>query len=218
MSRQQSLPARMMPRRLADRLRFDRARRAWRSADMVFVHIPKNAGVSISSVIYGRPLGHYSASDIVRRDPELLHQVYSFAVLRDPLQRAVSAYRFARAGSTAEMGVAEPHRYQTPEFGNFDSFVGAWLVGQNLDEVDGIFKTQSSYVVCEGRVAVRDLFCLSDLPPLTAMLHSRMRADLVLDHRNATDKHIDVTVSAESVDLIRHIYRQDYDLIGAPSP
>lgn len=215
MSRQESLPARVLPNKLADRLRFERARRAWRAANVVFVHIPKNAGVSISRAIYGRPLGHYSTSDIIRRDPVLLQRVYSFAVLRDPVERALSAYRFARAGSTAEMGVADPHRYQIPEFGDFDSFVRAWLAEQDLAEVDGIFRTQTSYVVCDGGVAVQDLFCLSDLRPVTSMLRSRVRENLVLEHRNATDKHLGISVAADSVELIRHLYRQDYDLIGA---
>lgn len=218
MSSTQSLAARALPDRLVDHLRFVRARRAWTSAAVVFVHIPKNAGVSISRALYGRTLDHYRATDINDRAPGLLEQVYSFAVLRDPLARAVSAYRFARAGATADMAVAEPHRYRTPAFDDFDTFVQEWLVEQHLPDVDGIFRTQTSYVEVAGRVAVRDLFRLPDLHVLTSALRERGHRDLVIDHANASDRRIAVTISAESRELIRQVYREDYDLLAACQP
>lgn len=215
MSSNQSVPARLLPSRVSDHLRFARARRAWRGAGMVFVHVPKNAGVSISRAIYGRPLGHYSVAEIQRRDPRLLAQTYSFATLRDPVERLVSAYRFARAGSTSEMAVAEPQRYQAPVFGDFNSFVCQWLVRQDLAEIDGIFRTQASYLLSDDGPGVTDLFCLPDLQPLIEMLRSRVRQTVVLEHRNATDKSGAVAVSGDAAEVVRHLYRADYDLIGA---
>ncbi|MCB9411265.1 MAG: sulfotransferase family 2 domain-containing protein [Actinobacteria bacterium] len=208
-----SLVARALPAAALQYLRFARARRAWRSPGVVFVHIPKNAGVSISRALYGRPLGHFSAREIQCRDPLLLDRTYSFAVLRDPLERAISAYRFATAGATEEMAVANPERYRSPEFADFDRFVCTWLVNQDLDDADGIFQSQASYVEVDGRVAVAGLFNLADLTPLLKMLRQRVDPGLMLEHRNVTAKQAHIAASEESRAAIAHLYRRDYELI-----
>ena len=215
MSHAQSLPARLLPDQTVRHLRFARARRAWKSAGITFVHIPKNAGVSISRALYGRTLGHYSAAQISRRDPHLLTHTYSFAVLRDPLERAISAYRFATAGSTRDMAVANPHLYRTETFADFDTFVGSWLAHQDLTAVDPVFRTQASYVTAARHIGVDDLFWLGDLQSLAAALRRRGHPGLALSHSNATDKSTAVKCSPASEQAIKRIYHDDYELIGA---
>lgn len=36
----------------------------WKATGVIFVHVPKAAGVSVSRALYGRPLGHFRALDI----------------------------------------------------------------------------------------------------------------------------------------------------------
>ena len=64
----------------------------YRQCGAVFVHVPKNAGSSISRALYGRSLGHKTAQEMMAYNPKLFQELDSFAVLRDPLERAISAW------------------------------------------------------------------------------------------------------------------------------
>jgi len=99
----------------------------WLRAGIVFVHIPKAAGTSISEALYGRFVGHVRAADVVQWGPSRLKALPRFAITRNPWDRLVSAYRFVTRGG----GVGGAHagrvwraeQYRISEFQSFDRFV-----------------------------------------------------------------------------------------------
>ena len=64
-----------------------------------FIHIPKAAGTSVRTAI-GAPFvqkyPHVKANSFRQMDPELFKSSYSFAVIRHPLERFLSAYSHIR--------------------------------------------------------------------------------------------------------------------------
>src|SRR5207302_4792563 len=88
-------------RRAAGRLFGIPIPRYLRASGHLFIHIPKNAGVSISQAIYGRQVWHRTASFFRDSDPDYFSGRVSFAVVRNPWDRLVSAYEYHRAGGTA---------------------------------------------------------------------------------------------------------------------
>src|SRR5580658_494468 len=63
---------------------------------LLFIHVPKNAGTSIAAALYGRSLGHKTAHFYHTAAVDFFRDAEVFAVLRDPVERFLSAYWFIR--------------------------------------------------------------------------------------------------------------------------
>lgn len=69
----------------------------FKAKGLIFVHVPKNAGTSIGRSLfgpYGARLAHYTARFYRNLDPVFFFESPSFAILRDPVDRFLSAYFF----------------------------------------------------------------------------------------------------------------------------
>ncbi len=131
-------------RPLLDRKRQDRLN-AIRTAGILFIHVPKNAGMAISQALYGCQVKHVSVRYYDRVAPELLRTLDSVAVIRDLVERFVSAYDYARAGGTRDNRISAPFRRQYRGFASLDDA---------LDHVDHVFRPQAWYVA-DGVGAIR---------------------------------------------------------------
>ena len=60
--------------------------------NILFIHIPKNAGTSLINGLGLSPHGHYSW----RNHPRFNFGYHKFAIVRNPWDRVVSAYEFAK--------------------------------------------------------------------------------------------------------------------------
>jgi hypothetical protein len=158
----------------------------WRKAGCVFIHVPKSAGTSINYALYGRTLGHYTYAEVYERWPCVLEQCYVFSVVRDPYDRLVSAYKFARAGVTKDMGISNPGFYQTHEFRSFRSFVVEWLVYQDLNTVDHVFRPQYLYLCVSDKVMVDHVCRLENLSKDLEVVQEKMGRILTVEERNVT--------------------------------
>ena len=62
----------------------------------VFIHIPKAAGNSFSIGLYGISNGHHTAFDYYKDNKKEWEKLFSFTVVRNPLDRFLSAYNFLK--------------------------------------------------------------------------------------------------------------------------
>ena len=126
-----------------------RRRKYWRAYGTIFIHVPKAAGTSISFALYGRSLGHFKAIEIANWCPEEYAKLHKFAFVRNPWDRAVSAYRFALEGSTATAGIRDRKQYKVNAFRSFEAFVYEWLSDKDLTKLDNVFQPQGIYIADE---------------------------------------------------------------------
>jgi hypothetical protein len=102
----------------------------FRTVGAVFVHIPKNAGTSIEFILGAKvpQSQHFTAYELRTRCPELYKSLPSFAIVRDPILRAKSAYNYlASGGNGGPMDSRWMSVFQT-ECPTFDSFVSKKLL------------------------------------------------------------------------------------------
>ncbi len=181
------------------------------TAGLLFVHIPKTGGTSISQLLYGCNLPHYSASFYDDAFPGLLSSVPSFAVIRDPMERAISTYKFILSGGTEIVTASEYNRVLIEQAGSFDGFVDLLEAGRfgtiNLNE---LLKPQISYVARNGEFLVDHLFALDTKhgfsEPLSDLLGSKP-----IPHINQS-KGAMTEFSQQAEQKIRKIYRDDFKL------
>lgn len=139
-------------------------------AGLIFVHIPKVAGMSISAALYGAQTGHSSIRLLRRVADGRLAKLPSFAVLRDPAERFLSAYRYAQLGG-ADDEVAEPFRTLYRGFRSIDDALDHLEQAGNPYRIDHIFRPQYWYITDQtGHIAVNRLLRIEDLPRLPLLI------------------------------------------------
>lgn len=186
----------------------------WKAAGAIFIHVPKAAGVSVSRALYGRPLGHFRAMDIRRICPVTFDDLLTFGVVRHPVDRLYSAYRFARTGGTGEMGMDNPGLYRSDCFASFDKFVCEWLPEQDISKIDGVFRPQHLYL-CDGdAVMVDQVIKLEQIEQGMLELSALLGKKIVLGHHNKSQASPFVVKSADTLSIIECLYQKDFEIFS----
>lgn len=182
------------------------------AAGALFIHVPKNAGMSVSHALYGEQVKHATIRYYRRAAPGLVAAVPSFAIVRDPLARFVSAFRYARAGGTGDNQVSAPFRAAYRSLRTVDEALdllerAPWPYG-----VDHIFRPQSWYVTDgAGRLAVDRLVPLERLGAAFADLAPRPHAPLARINAAAGPSP---ELSAGQEARLRRLYAADFGLFA----
>lgn len=139
----------LLPERVTQALLVRRRAPLWLKGGIVFVHVPKAAGTSINHSLYGQFMGHLPAPLIRKVAPVSVTKLPFFSVVRNPWDRCVSAFHFAKKGKGMGQGITaaiyRPEQYNIAEFETFDAFVHEWLATKNVDRLDPVFRSQVHY-------------------------------------------------------------------------
>lgn len=210
----------LLPEGLRHAILVQRRSNLWLNAGLVFIHIPKAAGTSFNLALYGRFMGHIRASDVERWGSRRVRDLPSFAITRNPWDRLVSAYRFARAGrgigGSFQARVWRPEQYRTVEFESFPTFVTDWLAQREIAKLDLIFRPQSPYV-CDsaGRLLVDHVGRVENLAPTYEFLGRRSAIQtLPVSNRSGPPADYRKFYTPELVDVVGRIYSEDVQRFG----
>jgi hypothetical protein len=199
------------------RHRIDARRRKpyWVSSGVIFIHVPKAAGTSISHAIYGRSLGHLKAREVKSACPREFASLFRFSVVRDPWDRTLSAYRFVAGGGTTVAGVRRVGQYQ---FSSFENFLFDWLAHQDLKRADYVFQPQSDFLLDRSGELLVDHVGRFEAIEETIGLASRILGrELEVGRLNALSEGEDYRpfyTSGEAIELVGRVYRDDIERFG----
>jgi hypothetical protein len=189
---------------------------AIRSAGLLFIHVPKNAGMSISSRLYGQQVKHASVRYYDRVAPDIIDHLPSFALIRDPVDRFLSAFRYARSGGTAHNRVSPTFRDTYLSLTSLDDAIAHLETARSLYHVDHIFRPQSWYITNRhGVILVERLLLMQDIAQVETMMPARDHAPL--PHINRSTGH-GIRVTPAQLSRIRALYAADvalYDRLRA---
>jgi hypothetical protein len=182
--------------------------------NIVFIHVPKAAGTSINSALYGVPqTSHLKAKDFKRYNPEVFNKAYSFAVLRNPWDRLVSAYEFARSGGS-EIRYHRANLKEKMLSRDFRYFLES-LQELHLPELDPVFWPQSDFVLgADGSLLVNHCGNVESLSDTLACLKRETGVELQLENRNSSQRDsFDQYYSKDiCIEIVADIYRNDIEL------
>jgi hypothetical protein len=181
-------------------------------------HVPRTAGLSIVRTVYGDTVWcHFTLEQFMKAaDDDVKTRSPRFAVVRNPWDRAVSAYHFARQGGVpdgANMGRA--HRYRGEDFETFDTFVRRYLAVHNVWKLDGVFRPQTYYVGRDDRYPLDHIGQFDRLPDTERWLSQALGRSIQLQRSNATDREeYQSYYSAVTRDIVAEAYRADIERFG----
>jgi len=175
----------------------------------LFIHVPKNAGTSISGVLYGQSMRHETIRYYQHVAPDL--NLPSFALWRDPVSRFVSAYRFARNGGSGTVKVASVFNETYRKFRSLDDAIDH--VAERIHtpfRLDHVFRPQWWYVTGHDRqVAVDRLIDMRDIARIPETIHALRGVEIPCLNRTGSSR---VSVTPAQADRIRTLYAADMDL------
>lgn len=186
----------------------------YKKQDIIFIHIPKAAGSSVTQILYGKRNGHLTAEYVKSCLGDSYLDKFSFSVTRHPYSRLLSAYNFARQGQTQHGAISNPQFYQLPVFNTFESFIENWLIKQDLRSLDRIFWPQYFFVFKDNVSLVDALFKVENLDQLEEKLTELLGKKVHFEKINRSTYKQDISYSRELKNLIYNIYQKDFDLLG----
>jgi hypothetical protein len=186
---------------------------AVRARALVFVHVPRTAGISIARALFGETCVHHHSIRFYRAvDPQLCALSRSFALLRDPFDRFASAYFFVRAGGTPDCRLAQVFVDRTRHIQSVDDYLD-FLEGRDVLDLDFVMRPQA-WFVCDlqtGAPLVDDLLLFGE-DDLGRYLSTHGIAALPwLNRSERWPLHLTATQRAR----IRELYAADFALIDS---
>lgn len=183
----------------------------------LFIHVPKCAGSSVCEAMFeGWRPGHLPLYWYEEQFPEQFATAFKFAFVRDPLERAYSAYAFLRGNELSGRDHAAQHLVR--RYRDFDDFVARWLHSETIPR-QLHFAAQTDFL-CDslGHLALdfigyqehleRDFLLVCERLGLVAQL---ARVNISNQRRPSSAREF-CTVRTRR--LVRRVYQRDYELLG----
>lgn len=191
--------------------------RLFKRYKVIFIHIPKAGGTSVASQLYGKRAGHSTAAqfqDVLGK--EAFNALFSFSVVRNPYDRIVSAYHFARQGGGSEGGIRHLPVYKSETFASFDRFVKEWLIHQDPHTTELVFRPQYLFVCDEQDNLMLDwVGKIENTAEIEAIISEKFSRKINIEKRNTSKrKGFQEYYTPELKELIYQYYQRDFDLFG----
>ena len=205
----------------------------WRAAfldkGVVTVHVPKAGGTSVASALYGLSASQHYAYAELASDPELA-ALPSFAVVRNPYWRFVSAYNYLRGGGQAAMPIRDNLAWsRLLATVSVDELLALLAAREDCNDgrldalmaehgaVDLVMFRPQSVLLCAdsgaGAVLVDSVLRMEEMAASGKIAVPGV-GDVAVPHANATrDKAVKV-LTEETADGIYRLYRRDFGLLG----
>jgi hypothetical protein len=153
--------------------------------EALFIHVPKSAGRSVVRGLFDvKSVEHAPADWYQRLDRRKFERYFKFSFVRNPWDRAVSAYTYLKNGGSA---ASEEDRHWSRfvnSFDSFDAFVCQWMTTENIMR-NALFTPQALYLQDEyGSLAMDFVGRFENLAEDFAHIASRLGVEATLPHIN----------------------------------
>lgn len=183
----------------------------------LFVHVPKAAGVSVVSSLFGVAIsiGHtrYRTFRILLNDDEI-NNFFKFTFVRNPFDRLVSAYEFLQKGGLTDQDRTWADR-KISKYNGFGDFVKGWFDDLNVYSYYH-FIPQHEFVCFRNRIAVNYVGYYETLVDDYNYVQKKLKIGSPLMALNSRKDRVDYRAyyDSETIDIVSKVYKKDLDLFG----
>lgn len=186
----------------------------FRRLGCIYIHIPRAAGTSVATAIFGREVVHWALKDYEATGVDL-SEYWKFTIVRNPWDRLVSTYEYLKRGGMARypydqaMGSLITRRRFT-----FERFVKEWLPGREYSYIH--FFPQTHFISTrENDIGVDFLGRFESLEHDFNVVAGKLGIEASLPKLNLSSRSQDYRkyYTAELVELAQQIYADDVRLL-----
>lgn len=189
----------------------------FRRQGCLFIHVPKCAGSSVGDALFGGwRAGHLPLYWYEQQFPTEYATAFKFSFVRDPLERAFSAYVYLRGNELRPRHQAAKRLVSS--YQGFDDFVARWL---NVDNVRRQihFAPQTDFLMDSlGHLALDFIGYQEHLERDFTALCELLGCNRTLPHSNPSLRREVLPVkdicTARTREIVRRVYQRDYELLG----
>ncbi|MFZ5965192.1 sulfotransferase family 2 domain-containing protein [Thalassococcus sp. BH17M4-6] len=181
----------------------------------VFIHIPRTGGTSIWASLGATPYWrqHEPWHTYAAANPRRFKDYWKFAIVRDPVDRAYSAYKYLEGGGNKKSDIPAATRVRA--YRGFDEFLREGLLNGGFGS-SWLFLPQTFFIFDQDdNLRVDYIGRFEDMNATYEEVYSRLKCrsekQMTLNVRRKEGYE---PVSAESKDVLRMIYSRDYRLLG----
>lgn len=184
-------------------------------SNSIFIHIPKTAGVSLKTALYGiKGTYHYSFNNY----ENILHQkfiekAFKFTFCRNPYTRLISAYNYLKKGGGNEIDKTF-YEIHIKKYNNFDDFVNHGLINDRILQKFIHFKTQKSFLLNhKNKIEIDFIGKLENISNDYQYVCSKLNINSELPTLNKSTSDI-VKLKPETRTNIFNYYEDDFQLFN----
>ncbi len=177
----------------------------------LFVHIPKNAGTSVSESLFDLPIDHTTIFEYNKMFD--IGQFFTFAFVRNPYSRVATAFSYLKYGGTRisreDRIIADLH---INRFQNLDNFVKEWITPYNVMKIVH-FWPQYKFITTDSGISVDYVGRVENIKSDFTHICNKIGIQRTLSHFNKTHKR-DCFYTEEAKEIVRSVYHKDFELFG----
>ncbi|MGJ7514143.1 sulfotransferase family 2 domain-containing protein [Pseudomonas baetica] len=183
----------------------------------LFIHVPKCAGSSICAALFdGWSPGHLPLYWYEQQFPDRFSSSFKFAFVRDPLERAYSAYAFLRGNALSQRDQCA--QKLVSQYRDFDDFVARWLHPETIRR-QVHFAAQTDFLTDSfGHLALDFLGYQEHLERDFQLVCEQLGHTSPLPRINGSDHRYAGPArdfcSLRTRRWVRRVYQRDYELLG----
>lgn len=180
-----------------------------RKNNILFIHIPRCGGMSVTTVLYGHFRDHHTAAFFRNVDRAFFSSAFKFALVRDPITRALSSYKYILNKGTADLALDRGWQIKTKHIKTLDHYIGFLEENSShLHKLEYIMRPQVHFVLDgDGKLLVNKLFRIeSDMGAVNSLIRSWGFTEV--PHINATPA-IDVQLNHGQIERLSALYSAD---------
>ncbi|GEA10517.1 sulfotransferase family 2 domain-containing protein [Alteromonas sp. KUL49] len=181
---------------------------------IIFIHIPKAAGISIVKALYDRTQSCHAAAVHYREEnPKLFDSATKITLVRNPYSRLISAYNYLQDGGRCEIDEVWRERYIAP-YKSINHFVQHGLEKAIQDNAEH-FIPQYQFIYDKDELLVDHIGRVEEINEFESFVKTIVDRPFNITKNNASkgDASIDVLTKA-SIEVINKLYGQDFEKLN----
>ncbi|MDT8878311.1 sulfotransferase family 2 domain-containing protein [Halomonas saccharevitans] len=189
-----------------------------KATGILFLHIPKCAGVSVNNALYSSlGAGHTDLDRIlVGLGPLEFTNVFKFSIVRNPWDRLVSAYFFLKNGGFGQRD-KEFFDSHLSHYKSFDHFVRDWLSEENVMRWNHFIPQHKFLSIVGGVVDLNYLCFFESLEEDFSNIYDAKQWErfkgLSMDNKSS-HKDYRIYYTDETIKAVESVYKEDVELFG----
>ncbi|TWH76307.1 sulfotransferase family protein [Azomonas agilis] len=180
----------------------------------IFIHIPKCAGKSLSLSLFNDTemgQGHLPLNWYLQLFPEFSESAFKFSIVRDPLDRAYSAYCYLLKST---IPLDQPMKKMLEGFRSFDHFIDYWLYPDNIVRQIHFTPQYQFLTNTLGKINIDFIGRYETLDQDFKKICKTLNICVPLKYVNKSVKTGIYPISNSTREKIRTVYQRDYELFS----